>query len=116
MRINCMSRNALESSFNSKGVDYISHVKIRSNWLGATDDIQSPIPYALPCGSWFDINILCTGVVPLCCMDSNGDYAIGNVNENTVLEIYNKERFKNLRENEVSRESVFPCNTCANIQ
>lgn len=99
-----------------EGVDYVVHVKNRTNWLGATDDRQSPIPYALPCGAWFDINIMCTGVVPLCCVDSRGEHMIGDVTRNSVLEIYNNPNFKSLRATEIRRETTRPCSTCSLIQ
>jgi hypothetical protein len=99
-----------------EGVDYVVHLKNRTNWLGATEDKQSPIPYSLPCGAWFDINIMCTGVVPLCCIDSKGEHIIGDVTRNTVLDVYNNPDFKSLRQNEVSRESTDPCGNCSLVQ
>jgi hypothetical protein len=93
--------------------EYSVQVKHRMNWLGNTDDQQSPIPYSMPCGAWLDFNIFCNGTVPLCCADANGKHAIGDVNKSSILEIYNSRPFKNLRERLTSRETVYPCNTCA---
>lgn len=99
-----------------EGADYVVHVKNRINWLGATADKQSPISHALPCGAWLDINILCNGVVPLCCVDSKAEYGIGDVTKNSVLEIYNAKEFKSLRTTETSREATHPCGSCALLQ
>lgn len=98
------------------GVDFITRVKNRTNWLGESELEQSQIPNDLPCNSWFDINISCTGMVPHCCMDAKGTYSIGDVNESSVLEIYNHPKFRFMREKLTTRESVSPCNTCSLLQ
>jgi MoaA/NifB/PqqE/SkfB family radical SAM enzyme len=98
------------------GVDFVAHVKNRSNWLGRTADVQSAIPYAMPCQAWFDINILCTGRVPHCCMDAVAEFSIGDVTKNSVLAIYNDPHFKNYRLSMMSREAAYPCNGCSVLQ
>jgi hypothetical protein len=99
-----------------EGRDFVAHVKSRADWLGGVDEHQSAVPFAYPCGAWFDLNIMCTGKVPLCCMDSEGKFEIGDVNTRSVLEIYNGATFRAYREGPASRETVYPCNTCALIQ
>jgi hypothetical protein len=96
-----------------EGVDYQPYVKRRVTWLGDTDVEQDTVPYYLPCDAWLDINIMCTGIVPLCCLDAHADHAIGDVNKNTVLEIYNSPRFRDLRENHLQRELLDPCGGCS---
>lgn len=96
-----------------EGVDYRSYVKRRVTWLGDTHVQQGDVPYFLPCDAWLDINIMCTGIVPLCCLDAEADYAIGDVNKQTVLEIYNTPRFRRLREHHLQRESLDPCGSCS---
>ncbi len=103
---------ALFSEFE-EGIDYAPYVKKRVTWLGDTHVEQSPVPYFLPCDAWFDLNIMCTGVVPLCCLDAEGDHAIGDVTRNSVLEIYNSPRFRELREKHLQRESLHPCGQCS---
>jgi hypothetical protein len=98
------------------GEDYRTHVKNRTDWLGSIATEQSQIPYTLPCGAWFDINVFCTGLVPHCCMDAKGDYAIGDVTRASLLEIYNSPRFRTYRETLTSRETAHPCNRCALLQ
>ena len=98
------------------GADYVSHVKARTNWLGAMHDSQSPIPHALPCSAWLDINVTCTGIVPLCCMDANLEHSIGDANTTNLLEIYNSPAFRGLRESETAREALDPCGSCSLLQ
>ena len=67
----------------------------------------------MPCNQWFDISIFCNGVVPHCCMDAKGDFPFGDVNKQSLLEIYNNPQFRNLRQNVISRDVIYPCNSCA---
>ena len=98
------------------GTDYVAFCKRRTNWLGRVAVEQTPIPYALPCSAWVDINVMADGVVPHCCMDAEGRHAIGDVRTTPLLDIYNQPAFRNLRLNATSREGVFPCNTCSLVQ
>jgi sulfatase maturation enzyme AslB (radical SAM superfamily) len=98
------------------GEDYVVNVKQRADWLGRMSTSASAIPFAYPCGSWFDINIFCTGIVPHCCMDGHADYPVGDVNKSSVLEIYNGPAFRKYRETLTSRETAHPCNTCSLMQ
>jgi len=98
------------------GIDYQPQIKNRTDWIGNIDGDQSPVPSLLPCGAWFDINIFCNGLVPHCCMDSKGEYSIGDINENSLLEIYNNKKFRNYRETMIARETAYPCNTCSLLQ
>jgi hypothetical protein len=45
-------------------------------------------------------------------MDGHSEYPWGDVNKNSVLEIYNSEAYLSLRKNIFSRKDVTPCNTC----
>lgn len=85
-----------------KRVEWIDHLGKQNN-----------IPENEPCFRWFEINITCTGKVALCCMDGKGDYGIGNVNEESVLEIYNKKEYRELRENGYPRKFLEPCKRCS---
>ncbi len=96
-----------------EGVDFKLYVKRRVTWLADTKVEQGQIPYFLPCDAWYDINIMCNGKVPLCCLDAEADYAIGDANVNSVLEIYNHPKFRDLRENHAQRESLNPCGECS---
>ncbi|MBU1727276.1 MAG: radical SAM protein [Candidatus Omnitrophica bacterium] len=47
---------------------------------------------------WRDIAIYCNGDISACCYDSDGRLIIGNVNSNTIREIWNGPDMKNIRE------------------
>ncbi len=94
------------------GVDYQTMLNQRANWLGQVPTRQSPIPYNLPCWHWLNLCVFCNGVVPHCCTDAKGQFAIGDVNQQSILEIYNSRPYRNLRETMISRETAYPCNTC----
>ncbi|OFX11357.1 MAG: hypothetical protein A2516_05650 [Alphaproteobacteria bacterium RIFOXYD12_FULL_60_8] len=96
--------------------DYTLIVKRRSDWMGQAGDHHSAIPYSLPCKAWFDLTIMCTGQVPFCCMDAKGQFPLGDVTTSSVLEVYNVPALRNLRESQVRRENITPCNRCPVIQ
>ena len=96
--------------------DFIIHVKNRADWLGSIQSKQSEIPFSQPCGAWFDINVFCNGTVPHCCMDSKGDYAIGDASHENLLDIYNAPGFRKYRETMLAREMAEPCCHCALMQ
>lgn len=83
----------------------------QDGWLGYVDPWNPTIP-ATPCGRWFELSILSTGVVSLCCMDGKGEFSIGNLHENSMLEIYNRGTWLQRRELMNSREFYHPCSTC----
>lgn len=67
------------------------------------------------CGFPFtSINILYDGMVNLCCVDTEVQHPLGNVNENTILEIFNGERYREIRAAHSSsrRNSVSLCASC----
>ena len=68
------------------------------------------------CKRWHGLSITSTGEVALCCMDGESKYPLGNVTNMHVLDIYNQERYRNLRENIWSRhDAPEPCNKCTYI-
>ena len=85
----------------------------RGGWIGQVDigsDFKVP---DIGCIRWFDISITATGVVAHCCMDGKAEWPIGDVNTESVLEIYNKPAYKKLRESTISRKDAVPCNQCS---
>jgi len=99
-----------------EGRDFLVQCKARTDWLGRVETTMTEIPYSLPCGAWFDINIFCDGRVPHCCMDAHGEFTIGDVRKQSVLEIYNNPSFRNLREHHSAREGIDPCCRCSLMQ
>jgi len=87
------------------------HLIKRDSWTGYTIDEGGPVP-ATPCGRWFEVNICADGKVALCCMDS-GEHAIGDLNTQTLFEVYNQPEQRNRRRFMLSRLDVGgPCNGC----
>ena len=84
----------------------------RGGWLGRVNAGTLPDAPDIPCVRWFDISITATGVVAHCCMDGHADYPIGNVNDQSVLEIYNAPEYRALRETARSRRDHSPCDSC----
>ena len=91
--------------------DFESIAIQRSGWLGYTHDDAEEVPDT-PCGRWFEMSIMSSGVCSLCCMDSDGQFPIGNINDNTLLEIYNAPGWRERREKLLSRREVPVCQTC----
>lgn len=82
-------------------------------WIDYTDPQVTEIPDT-PCGRWFEVNIMATGKLALCCMDGDGTYSPGDVNDSSMLEMYNQPKWRALREGLVSRKTAGdPCNRCS---
>ncbi len=84
----------------------------RDAWLGDINAPQIEVPNT-PCVRWFELSICSTGVVSLCCMDGHGKFPIGDVNTQTMLEVYNSPHWRERREQKLSRKAVYPCSTCS---
>lgn len=84
---------------------------VKSGWIDYTDPQIVEVPNT-PCSRWFELSITATGVVSLCCMDGEGAYPIGNVEKQTLLEIYNAPAWRERREKLMSRKEIHPCSTC----
>jgi sulfatase maturation enzyme AslB (radical SAM superfamily) len=84
-----------------------------SGWLGLTEAEVCEVPDT-GCGRWWEMSIMSNGVSSLCCMDGEGQYGYGDVNNETLLEIYAKTR-KWRVDPMMSRKDVGdPCNRCWN--
>lgn len=86
----------------------------RNDWIGDVPNglVDPRVPDA-PCHRWFDLSIISTGEVAMCCMDGEAKYPKGNVRTEHALEIYNQPKLRSLRESLVSRTSApDPCNRC----
>jgi sulfatase maturation enzyme AslB (radical SAM superfamily) len=83
----------------------------RDAWIDFTNSQDLIVPQ-MPCARWFELNIMADGKVALCCMDSRGDYSIGDVNSMTLLEVYNAPLYRRRRESMLNRQEVKPCSTC----
>lgn len=81
-----------------------------SSWLGYLPETEVP---DAPCSRWHELSIMANGIVSLCCMDGQGDFPIGDVNKQTMLEVYNDPAWAERRERQMSRKDVPVCNTCS---
>jgi hypothetical protein len=87
-------------------------VFLRGGWIGQVETTLPPVP-SVGCMRWFDLSITATGVVAHCCMDGQAAWPIGDVNEQSVLAIYNGPEYRKLREATATRMAASPCNTCS---
>ena len=84
----------------------------KSGWIDYTDPQISEVPDT-PCSRWWELSITASGVASLCCMDGEAAYPIGNVEKQTMLEIYNAPAWRERREKLLSRKDAgAPCATC----
>lgn len=81
-------------------------------WLQDIDAPKVPIPSA-PCSRWWELSICADGKASLCCMDSKGQFAIGNVHRQSLRGIYNTPAWKARRESLLHRHQVPVCQTCS---
>ncbi|MDR1705365.1 MAG: radical SAM protein [Clostridiales bacterium] len=88
------------------------HVFPRENWIDYLP-VETVIQDNQPCPRWAEFQICCTGEVAFCCRDGRPSYPIGNIMENTVLEIYNKPEYRRLREEAPLRSQITPCRFCS---
>lgn len=84
-----------------------------ASWAGqiATTEMLATPPTG--CARWFELSIMSTGQVALCCMDGEGKHVIGNVATENALAIYNRPSYRRLRQDTATRLSAgLPCDRC----
>lgn len=86
------------------------HLIKRDSWLGFTEPNDPEVPDA-PCSRWFELSIMATGKVSLCCMDAEGAYQIGDIKDG-VFATYNAPHWRERRLKMLSRKGISPCSTC----
>lgn len=87
----------------------------KDGWLGFTEPAITEVPNT-PCVRWFELSIAANGVVSHCCMDGQLEYPIGDLNKQTMLEVYNAPFWRERREKMVSRlelDERSPCSRCS---
>ncbi|HWQ26864.1 MAG TPA: SPASM domain-containing protein [Chlorobaculum sp.] len=85
----------------------------REDWTGQVSSEEQRRVSSYGCYRWFEVSIMASGKVALCCMDGEGKHVIGDVNNQSVLDIYNSPRYKKLRQYTNSRiAAVPPCDQC----
>lgn len=81
-------------------------------------DINSTLPVPrYGCEHVGRLDILASGRVTLCCMDQDGEYGWGDLNEHSVLELYRHQRAREYRRLHATgrRREIDPCGTCNNF-
>lgn len=86
------------------------HLIKRDSWLGFTEPNDPEVPDA-PCSRWFELSVMATGKVSLCCMDGEGAYQIGDIRDG-VFATYNAPHWRERRLKMLSRKGISPCSTC----
>jgi hypothetical protein len=87
-------------------------------WIDFTD-AQSPAIPDTGCSRWFELSVMANGKIAHCCMDDGEDprYTIGDVSKQSLYEVYNSPRWRDRREQLVSRKTLdpqtSPCSLCS---
>lgn len=83
-------------------------------WLGFTDAQVTQVPDTA-CSRWFELSVTARGTVAHCCMHDGVDetYNIGDVNHQTLYDVYNAPRWRDRREQLVSRKTLDKTSPCA---
>ena len=85
----------------------------RKNWTGQVDIPTGTRVPPMGCGRWYELSIMASGKVALCCMEGEGKHVIGDVNLQTALEVYNSPSYRKMRQFTFSRRAAAaPCDTC----
>jgi radical SAM protein with 4Fe4S-binding SPASM domain len=84
----------------------------RDAWIDFTNADNLEVPDG-PCGRWWELNIMADGKVALCCMDGTGEYSIGDVNTQTMLEVYNSPSYRAMRDLASRKGAGDPCSRCS---
>jgi pyruvate-formate lyase-activating enzyme len=78
-------------------------------------DVPSRLPVpSFPCEHVTRVDILSSGLVTLCCMDTEGKFSWGDARKESILDIYNGPRARAYRDmhRQGRRKQIPPCGTC----
>lgn len=113
---NTSNDNIFVDKLKARFKENMDQIKIslipRGEWIDHNSFNKVTTYEKMECLRWFEISICCTGEVSFCCMDGKCEYSIGNVNNQSILEIYNNPKFKDLRKKSINRSLVEPCKFC----
>jgi hypothetical protein len=92
--------------FNLQGIK-------KDAWLGFTDTPVKIVP-PTPCFRWFELSITAEGLCSMCCMTdgSKPEHIIGDLNKQTLLEVYNSDFWRERREKLMNRRQLDICRSC----
>lgn len=83
----------------------------RDAWIDYTNATETEVP-ATPCSRWWELNITATGKAALCCMDGEARFGFGDLNEMTLMELYNHQTLKAWRTGMSRKDVGHPCSGC----
>lgn len=92
--------------------DFGIMVKGAGNWIGNIASRTRDAVLPLGCPHWFEVSIMATGKLALCCMDALGEVELGNVHDASLLELYNAPAHRAFRAGMKTRRDGAPCATC----
>jgi len=98
-----------------EGKDYEVGLLPRGDWMDDCPEEHNLAASRLaehPCSRWFELSITCTGQVAFCCMDGLCHHPLGDVNQQSILEIYQQAAYRELRQRLPPRRLVGPCVGC----
>jgi radical SAM protein with 4Fe4S-binding SPASM domain len=101
-------------SFDKPGGHSFLHLE--GNWAGWNYKVRTT--QANICErSISNVMVLVDGRVSLCCQDYNGEYIFGDLNDETIRDIYQKEEYVHYRQltSEGRRSELNPCKDCTTI-
>ena len=85
----------------------------QGNWAGQVNMKMQKRAPPIGCVRWYELSIMASGKVALCCMDGEGKHVIGDVSRQSALDIYNSPGYRKLRQYTFSRlAAALPCDTC----
>jgi len=61
---------------------------------------------------WSSITVLWDGRISLCCLDSDGEYILGDLNEESLKDIVNSDLYINIRKNHTEGKFLDKCAKC----
>lgn len=85
----------------------------RFSWLGQTraSNESENVP-DVGCLQWYKLHILANGQTSFCCIDEEGRFGHGNVNDSPILDLYRNPIKKVLRTQTASRKEFHLCSKC----
>jgi hypothetical protein len=91
--------------------EFKAMIKAAGNWMGNVGSRTHDQVLPIGCMSWFQLSIIASGLVDLCCMDGLAEVIVGDVRLNKALDIYNSPEHRKYRD-QINRKDIDPCSRC----
>lgn len=86
------------------------HMGYGFNWTGHIDSPRKTQRLDTRCHRTNEMTILVDGRVSLCCMDMHGEWILGDLKRQSILEVFNQKPASFYRNNK--RGNIYPCKFC----